>query len=127
MGRWNTKSFISPLTLSWTFKTKIRFLANFKVFSFLTTFAQSFLYTTYTLSTKKDFLHSACSNNGFIFRIRFTLGCRAVRGTTRGRALWRTQVVHQWEAVLSTEVHKFYLSDTTVKVDSCREKGISAK
>lgn len=81
----------------------------------------------YTLSTKKDFLHSACSNNGFIFRIRFTLGCRAVRGTTRGRALWRTQVVHQWEAVLSTEVHKFYLSDTTVKVDSCREKGISAK
>lgn len=49
----------------------------------------------WTPSTKKNFLHSVCCNTSFVLWIRFTLGCRAVRGrTARGRTFWRTQVVH---------------------------------
>ena len=47
--------------------------------------------------------------------------------TARGRAFWRTQVVHQREAVFPTEVHKFNLSDAAIKVDSWREGRISTK
>lgn len=101
-----------------------------KVFSFLTTSAQSFSdsHPPALRSTKKNLLHSVCGNTSFVLRVRLALGCGAVRdGTARGRAFWRTQVVHQREAVLPTEVHKFNLSDTAVKVDSWREGGVSTK
>lgn len=115
------KIFHITLVLSWTFKMKVSFPITFIVY-FLSKHPCSVLQcftAPCTLSTKENLLHSVCVNTSFVLRVRLTLGCGAVRsGTTRGRALRWTQVVHQWEAVLPTEVHKFNLSDTAVKVDS---------
>lgn len=99
------------------------------LFSFLTTSAQSFSnsHGSALSSAKENLLHSVCSNASFVLRVRLALGRRAVRGgAARGRAFWRTQVVHQWEAVLPTEVHKLDLSNTAVEVDSWKE-GINTK
>lgn len=109
-------------SLTWTFKMKtLRSPINFKTHFLFKSFLLNVLivFNTHCCSTKKNFLHPVCSNAGFIFWVRLTLGCGAVRGRAAGGgAFWRTQIVHEGEAILPTEVHKLNLSDTTVKIDS---------
>ena len=57
-------------------------------------------------------------------RARSLAGALGGRAAGRG-ALWGAQVVHQRDAVLPTEVNKLDLSDTAVKVDTCKGRGHS--
>lgn len=116
MRRGNTKSFTSPLL--WH-EDKKGFSQLQAVSSPSIILAQFWYFTTRCCSTEKNFLHPVCSDTGFIFWVRLTLGGGAVwGGAAWGGTFWGTQVVHQWEPVLPTEVHKLNLSDTAVEVDS---------
>lgn len=70
--------------------------------------------------SQKHPLQAVSGHAALVLRLGIALGV----GTAGRGTLWRAQVVHEGQPVLPTEVHKFDLAHTWIKVDAWKKSRV---